>query len=611
MALKFRTAAARDYRGLKLVALLFVAVLVPSACVLWFMNEAVEHQATASRASLAEAYRGQLRLLRSRLDASWQSRVAALEADLPRSAAPAFHKLVTSGAADSVIVLARDGTPAYPSLVPATEVAAASAESVTARAAQAVVRDLMQKGEKRAAAETIHRQFTSGRAAPGLDPDGRLIAADQQLLLIQLLAPSDPRRRPAVERLTGLVNDYARSTLPSAQRLFLMQQVQALGAKSSDFPTLDAERLAVAFLETERPTRAGSGLQPTSLGDVWQASSPGDRVVALYRTSTVMNAMRALLGEQDSDAIEFQVIPPGAPNSTEAIAIGPALPGWELSFVSKDGAAVADSARRRRTSYGVIAMLAIGAVLAAAAMLGNAARRQARLASLRTDLVSAVSHELKTPLASMRLLVDALLDDERVDPVKTREYLHLMSVENARLSRLIENFLTFSRLERGRHQFEFKPTNPSEVVREALAALPEGRRGDRAPAIEIAPDLPSIRADQDALATVLLNLLDNAYKYSPADPRVTLRAFRDADHVVFAVEDNGIGIPGREHKRIFKRFYRVDRRLARDTAGSGLGLSIVDAIVRAHGGSVRVRSRPAQGSTFAVYLPCAPDGAVV
>ena len=100
------------------------------------------------------------------------------------------------------------------------------------------------------------------------------------------------------------------------------------------------------------------------------------------------------------------------------------------------------------------------------------------------------------------------------------------------------------------------------------------------------------------MVTVLLNLLDNAYKYTPADKQITVRVFRergDGDHVVFAVEDNGIGIPVREQKRIFRRFYRVDQRLARETTGSGLGLSIVDAIVRAHGGKVRVESQPDAG----------------
>jgi signal transduction histidine kinase len=287
------------------------------------------------------------------------------------------------------------------------------------------------------------------------------------------------------------------------------------------------------------------------------------------------------------------------------------MPGWDVSFVLRDTSAAAATARGRRYSYLSIALFAIGAIAAAVATIGGAVRRQARLASFKTDLVSAVSHELKTPLASMRLLVDALLDDEPLDLAKTRDYLQLMAVENARLSRLIDNFLTFSRLERNRHQFVFKPVSPADVVQDTLIAMPAARRGDRAPIVEIAPDLPPIVADRDALVTALLNLLDNAYKYTPTDERISVRVSREGDSVVFAVEDNGIGIAPREHKRIFRRFYRVDQRLTRETSGSGLGLSIVDAIVRAHGGSVQVRSRPEHGSTFAVYVPRTTDAAPV
>jgi len=245
----------------------------------------------------------------------------------------------------------------------------------------------------------------------------------------------------------------------------------------------------------------------------------------------------------------------------------------------------------------------------AIAIAGRAARRQARLAALRTDLVSAVSHELKTPLASMRLLVDILLDETSFDPVKTREYLAMVATENARLSRLIENFLTFSRLERNRHQFVFTAAHPSAIVNTALAAIRE-----RVPVgcdlrVEVAADLPPMTADADAVGTALVNLLDNALKYTPAEKRILVRVYRDREVIVFAVQDNGIGIPVGERRRIFRRFYRVDQRLAQETSGVGLGLSIVDLIVRAHGGTITVKSEAGEGSTFTVRLPCVVDGA--
>jgi signal transduction histidine kinase len=119
----------------------------------------------------------------------------------------------------------------------------------------------------------------------------------------------------------------------------------------------------------------------------------------------------------------------------------------------------------------------------------------------------------------------------------------------------------------------------------------------------VADGLPAVRADEDALVTVLLNLLDNAWKYTPGEKRIGVRAYREKGRVVFAVEDNGIGIAARERKKIFRRFYQVDRRLAREAGGCGLGLSIVEFIVRAHGGSIDVKSQPGRGSTFSVAIP--------
>jgi two-component system phosphate regulon sensor histidine kinase PhoR len=204
----------------------------------------------------------------------------------------------------------------------------------------------------------------------------------------------------------------------------------------------------------------------------------------------------------------------------------------------------------------------------------------------------------------MRLLVDCLLDDPELDVKKTREYLQLISGENARLSRLIDNFLTFARIERRRQRFEFSEVHAAEVVQSAVTAMRERfQTPDSRLDVDVSPNLPALHADGDALVTVLLNLLDNAYKYTPAEKRISLHAYRAEGQVVFEVEDNGIGIPPREQKRIFRRFHQVDRRLAPETGGCGLGLSIVEFIVRAHGGAVRVRSESGAGRTFRVSLP--------
>ena len=174
---------------------------------------------------------------------------------------------------------------------------------------------------------------------------------------------------------------------------------------------------------------------------------------------------------------------------------------------------------------------------------------------------------------------------------------------------MIENFLAFSRLERGRERFVFTAVTPSAVITAAVAAIRERVPPDCELRIEVAPDLPPVRADEGAVVSALINLLDNAMKYTPDAKRVVVRATRMAGGVAFEVQDNGIGIPPREHRRIFRRFYRVDQRLASATSGVGLGLSIVELIARAHGGSVSVQSAEGAGSTFTLYVPSASAGA--
>jgi two-component system phosphate regulon sensor histidine kinase PhoR len=161
-------------------------------------------------------------------------------------------------------------------------------------------------------------------------------------------------------------------------------------------------------------------------------------------------------------------------------------------------------------------------------------------------------------------------------------------------------------MERNKKAFDFVPVDPAEIARTALDAVRDRFEQDGFRLeCEIAPDLPEIVADSDALVTVLLNLLDNAHKYSPEDKHVRLGVVRRGEHVCFEVSDRGIGMTGRAARRAFDRFYQADQRLARRAGGCGLGLSIVKFVVDAHAGSVEVSSRPGQGSTFTVKIPCA------
>ncbi len=657
MRLGNRQLGAGGDRGRWLVpVLLLIGVLAPTACVLWFMNVAVDNQRDASRRQLAEAYRGQLKLVRDRMESYWEQRAADLEREAREGAAPAiFARLVERGLADSAVCLNRDGSPAYPTLATpvapdptlnrpdwmaartleswtdphtAAEAYAAIAKketdvSLAARAAQAQIRCLARSGDKTAALRAIQENFGGGRLMRGVDASGRLIAADELLLAIRLSCGAgwNPARRlptaaradtqsarslpscpTTADRLVDMVLAYS-PPMPSAQRLFLMEELRSL-VPGLDFSTYAAEQLAARFLEAGRARAGEPALEVSGLPDVWKLTAPGGRIIALYRAAAVIGAMRGLSSSLNA---ALALTPPGgAPTSSdESLAAGSRLPGWQISL-SFSGSGMVDVAARQRTiSYVWIGSLAIAVVAITALAAGQALRRQWRLARLKTDLVAAVSHELKTPLSSMRLLVDALLADERPDEEKTREYLELIAGENVRLSRLIESFLTFSRLERNRQKFEFRATPPEAVVQAALDAAPKRMRApDCRFEVSVDAGLPAVRADRDALVTALLNLLDNAFKYTPGEKHIGLKAFQQDGRVVFAVEDNGIGIAPREQKRIFRRFYQVDQRLAREAGGCGLGLSIVDFIVRAHGGRVRVSSKPGEGSAFQVVLPC-------
>jgi signal transduction histidine kinase len=244
------------------------------------------------------------------------------------------------------------------------------------------------------------------------------------------------------------------------------------------------------------------------------------------------------------------------------------------------------------------------AVYILALIAARSLRRQVALSRLKNDLVATVSHELKTPLASIRVLVDTLLESEQFEQQTAREYLHLIAKENDRLTRIIENFLTFSRMERNKYAFQFKKLSAAQIVESvARTVAPRFAAPGCAFEVEVPQTLPEIEADPDTLTTALVNLLDNAYKYSEASKHIVLRAVARDGCVAFEVEDNGIGIPARETSRIFEDFYQVDQQLSRKRGGCGLGLSIVQLIVKAHMGSLRVSSQPGRGSKFTLLLP--------
>jgi len=262
--------------------------------------------------------------------------------------------------------------------------------------------------------------------------------------------------------------------------------------------------------------------------------------------------------------------------------------------------------REQFRSYLTIVLIAVTLIVAIAFLAALTVSRQLELRELRTTAVATVAHELRTPLASMRMLVDTLREGRVRDDEQVREYLDLIAKENDRLSRLAEDFLTFSRLERGKQQLNLEPVSPRVIAEQAIAGL---RTRLEAPGCtftyDVPSDLPPVRADRDALSSIISNLLDNALKYTGDSKQIALWVRPARDAVVFAITDNGMGIDRAQLRRIFKPFQQLDDRLSRQGEGAGLGLAIVSKLVALHRGKLHVDSSVGSGTTFSVRIPVA------
>ncbi len=241
--------------------------------------------------------------------------------------------------------------------------------------------------------------------------------------------------------------------------------------------------------------------------------------------------------------------------------------------------------------------------------LRRVVRRQRELARLQGRFVADVSHELKTPLALIRLCAETLAEGRVREPTRVKTYHETIVREGERLSLLLDNILDLGRIESGRKVYAFGPCDVAAVARQAWTLF-EPRFVEEAfdARLELAPDLPTIRADAAALQQVLVNLLQNAHRYAGEGKHVRLTVWREGFVILFRVEDRGLGMTPAQLERLGESFFRADDARVRQTRGVGLGLAIANHIVTAHRGKIDVQSRPGQGSTFTVWIPFEPGG---
>ena len=298
-----------------------------------------------------------------------------------------------------------------------------------------------------------------------------------------------------------------------------------------------------------------------------------------------------------------------------------------LSIGLKDPEIYYRAVHRRQFLFSALVLAALLAGIASAVILRRSLLRQQSLNEQKSNFVSSVSHELRAPIASVRLMAESLERGKVAEGARQNEYYRFIVQECRRLSSLIENVLDFSRIEQGRKQYEFEPTDLLALTRETVKLMePYAEEKGVQLKMEISNvqhPTSNIEVDVDgrAIQQALVNLMDNAIKHSAKGQTVTVGL--DADQralgvspnseshsstngrmpVLLYVEDHGPGIPPGEHEKIFERFYRLGSELRRETQGVGIGLSIVRHIVEAHGGTVTVRSNVGEGSRFTIVLP--------
>jgi two-component system phosphate regulon sensor histidine kinase PhoR len=301
-----------------------------------------------------------------------------------------------------------------------------------------------------------------------------------------------------------------------------------------------------------------------------------------------------------------------SPRSKEASDLFASAPipfgdGLRAEVFLRNADQVTDGIRRQQvwtfSLLGLSAAVSLGGLF----FIHRTLRRERQLNEMKSQFVASVSHELRAPVASIRLMADAL-EAEKVAPETAKEFHRLIAREGARLSTLVGNVLDHARIEQGKRVWKMEPCDLESLVADTLRVMePLAREKNIALSSALSPLEASV--DPGAIQQALVNLLDNAIKFSPADSTVETTLSTDEERRTWriAVRDEGPGIAKAEQARIFERFYRPGDELRRETQGTGIGLSLVKAIAEAHSGSVTVESEPGQDSIFTLIFPLITD----
>jgi len=279
------------------------------------------------------------------------------------------------------------------------------------------------------------------------------------------------------------------------------------------------------------------------------------------------------------------------------------LPDYSLGIVLK-GETIQNLARER-TVNNLLILLGVDLILLIGLwLIYRNIKKEIQLAQIKSDFVSNVSHEIRTPLALISMFAETLEMDRVAGEDKKKEYYSIIRHESNRLSSIVNKILSFSKMEAGKAKYDLEPTNLTKVVDDILKTY-DYHLKSKGFTCEFVPNgnLPLIKTDKNAVSEAVINLLDNAIKYSNGSKEIEVRLGESDNEVFIEVQDHGLGISVEDQKYIFDKFYRVSTGAVHNTKGTGLGLTLVRRIMEAHGGSVKVESQAGVGSCFKLVFP--------
>lgn len=449
-----------------------------------------------------------------------------------------------------------------------------------------------------------------------------LVARRARCILLEELERKEQLQQEAQSLWDDLIGKFWQ--LDRASYLYYSEQVaQWLGEEPKSDARQQALADAVEWLWENRQ----------ALGDVKQGSSGrrsfrihGTSVVVLWRVSN--NRLAAVVAGPDYQKNQwfdplfgdpgFSGVRAGFSDTDGALVYGEkpttdvpmitrlasvtGLP-WNITLINANlEEDMNQYAQRRRLMMMGLGMLTL-LVIAASYLIGRAVSRELAAARLQSDFVSAVSHEFRTPLTSMRQFTEMLVEDENLPVDKRRAYYHAQERSTRRLSRLVESLLDFGRMEAGARPYRIEALNAGQLARSVVEEFKQETNSNNLVIDYNAPDDGTIvNGDREALAQALWNLLDNAVKYSGDSPNIHVEV-EAGNPVTIRVRDQGLGIPPSERNRILRKFVRGSSAKERGIKGTGIGLAMVKHIVDAHGGKVLIDSEPGKGSTFTIQMP--------